>query len=95
MNSNHPNQSTLSRRAALEALLAASSMAGLTMLPQRWQSPLIEVGMLPAHAQTSPGVSPFFRIVKLRQLTPCENQGMHHIFVKVQEPPVRESTECE
>jgi len=85
LNSRHPNQNTLSRREALKALLAAGSVAGLTTLPERWQSPLIEVGMLPAHAQTSPGVSPFFRIVELRQLTPCENQGKHHIFVKVQD----------
>jgi hypothetical protein len=85
LNTEHPNQSTLSRRAALKALLTTGSVAGLTMLPERWQSPLIEVGKLPAHAQTSSGVSPFFRIVKLRQLTPCENQGKHHIFVKVQD----------
>jgi hypothetical protein len=27
-----------------------------------------------------------FRLVSVRQLTPCENQGKHHIFVKVQDP---------
>ena len=85
MNGRHPNQSTLSRRSALKALLATGSVAGLTTLPDRWQSPLIEVGMLPAHAQTSSGVSPFFRIIGLRQLTPCENYGMHNIFIKVQD----------
>jgi len=85
LNTEHPNQSTLSRREALKALLATGGVAGLTMLPERWQSPLIEVGKLPAHAQTSSGASPFFKIVKLRQLTPCENQGKHHIFIKVQD----------
>ncbi len=80
---NTPN--TLSRRAALKALLATGSVAGLTMLPEHWQSPLVEVGMLPAHAQTSSGVSSFFRIVSVRELTPCENMGRHHIFIKVQD----------
>ncbi len=27
-----------------------------------------------------------FRLVSVRELTPCENQGKHHIFVKVQGP---------
>ncbi len=27
-----------------------------------------------------------FRLVSVRQLTPCENHGKHHIFVKVQDP---------
>jgi CRP-like cAMP-binding protein len=27
-----------------------------------------------------------FRLVSVRQLTPCENEGKHHIFVKVQDP---------
>ncbi len=86
MNTEHPNTpNTLSRRAALKALRATGSMAGRTMLPERWQPPLIEVGMLPAHAQTSPGVSPFFRLLSVRQLTPCENEGKHHIFIKVQD----------
>jgi len=85
LNGRHPNQSTLSRRSALKALLATGSVASLTMLPERWQSPQIEVAMLPAHAQTSSGVSPFFRVVSVRELTPCENMGRHHIFVKVQD----------
>jgi hypothetical protein len=86
LNSEHPNDpGILSRREALKALLAAGSMAGLTVLPERWQSPLIEVGMLPAHAQTSSGTSAFFRVVSVRELTPCENMGRHHIFIKVQD----------
>jgi hypothetical protein len=55
------------------------------MLPKRWQSPLIEVAVLPAHAQTSSGASPFFRVASVRQLTPCENYGMHHIFIKARD----------
>jgi hypothetical protein len=27
-----------------------------------------------------------FRLVSVRQLEPCENEGKHHIFVKVQDP---------
>ncbi len=27
-----------------------------------------------------------FRLVSVRQLTPCENQSKHHIFIKVQDP---------
>ena len=86
MNSRHPDQSTLSRRAALKALLAAGSVAGLTVLPERWHSPSIEVGMLPAHAQTSSGAFDVsYDVIRVRELTPCENLGRHHIFIKVQD----------
>ncbi|RME78574.1 MAG: hypothetical protein D6784_02235, partial [Chloroflexi bacterium] len=30
-----------------------------------------------------------YRLVSVRQLTPCENQGKHHIFIKVQDPSGR------
>lgn len=41
------------RRAALKALAAATGAAGLAALPTRWGKPVVNVGAVPAHAQTS------------------------------------------
>lgn len=41
------------RREALKALAAAAGVVTLAALPKAWESPVLEVGALPAHAQTS------------------------------------------
>lgn len=81
MNSPNSKRSNLSRRDALKTLAAAAGAASLSMLPERWQPPLVEVGALPAHAQTSAEAS--YRLLNVRQLTACENMGKHHIFINV------------
>lgn len=43
----------LSRRQALKALAATAGVATLSNLPDKWQAPVIEGGLLPALAQTS------------------------------------------
>jgi len=44
----------LSRREALEILAAlACSLAASAFLPDHWSAPLVEVGFLPVHAQSS------------------------------------------
>src|SRR5688572_8151277 len=48
----------LSRRDALKVLAAATGAITLSSLPDQWQKPVIEVGLLPAHAQTSVVASP-------------------------------------
>jgi len=50
-------QPILSRREALKTLAAASGAATLSLLPQHWEKPVIEVGTLPAHAQASPSLT--------------------------------------
>lgn len=45
--------SKLSRRDALKILMAATGAAGLSNLPATWSRPELQVGVLPAHAQTS------------------------------------------
>ncbi|GAB4423992.1 MAG: hypothetical protein Kow0031_02770 [Anaerolineae bacterium] len=37
----------------LKALAAGGATAAAALLPERWISPVVEVGVLPAHAQTS------------------------------------------
>ena len=81
MKTTNKNQSILSRRDALKTLAAAAGAAGLSMLPEQWQAPVVKVGTLPAHAQTSAAVR--YRLVDVRQLTACENRGKHHIFINV------------
>lgn len=52
----HFNQNhSLSRRDALKALAAASGAVALSTVPNRWESPILQVGNLPAFAQGSPG----------------------------------------
>lgn len=47
--------SKISRRDALKILTAATGAAALANLPPKWSKPGVEVGVLPAHAQTSIG----------------------------------------
>lgn len=50
-----PLETSLNRRELLKALAAGSgAMAACTILPAQWVKPVIEVGVLPAHAQASP-----------------------------------------
>jgi len=51
--SENNSNSTLSRRDALRLLAATSGAAALSTLPSQWQTPLVEVGTLPAFAQAS------------------------------------------
>lgn len=43
----------LTRRQALKRIAAAGGAVVFSNLPQQWQTPLVEVGVLPAHAQGS------------------------------------------
>lgn len=53
MNTNHKER--ISRRRLLKTLAATGgAVAASTMLPGEWSKPLIEVGVLPAHAQVTP-----------------------------------------
>jgi len=47
------DKQTLSRREALKAIAAATGAVTLASLPKKWETPVVEVGALPAHAQTS------------------------------------------
>jgi hypothetical protein len=49
---------TVSRRRLLKVLAAAGGAAAAsTLLPSQWTRPVIEVGVLPAHAQITPGAA--------------------------------------
>lgn len=47
------NKPVLSRREALKALTAVTGAVALSHLPPTWETPLVEIGMLPAHACVS------------------------------------------
>ena len=44
----------ITRRQAIKLLTAATSAATLANLPHKWVKPIVQAGVLPAHAQTSP-----------------------------------------
>ena len=46
----------ISRRDAMKILAAAAGATALANLPGKWTAPDLEVGVLPAHAQTSGGL---------------------------------------
>jgi hypothetical protein len=55
MKENQPEQ--ISRRRLLKALAAAGGAIAASLLPGEWAKPVVEVGVLPAHAQvTGPAV---------------------------------------
>ena len=47
------NKAILSRREALKTLAAITGAVALSNLPNQWEKPVVDVGVLPAHAQTS------------------------------------------
>ncbi len=49
------SQSPISRRQLLKVLAAAAGTAVLSSVPNKWKTPVVDVGMLPAHAQTLSG----------------------------------------
>lgn len=46
-------QQQISRRRLLKALTAAGGVLAASMLPGKWAKPVVEVGVLPAHAQVT------------------------------------------
>ena len=57
---NDPQYYGIKRRGLIKALAAGGGAAMLsTMLPGSWLKPVIRVGVLPAHAQTSGGTTPY------------------------------------
>ncbi len=48
----------LTRREALKALAAATGAMVLFNLPKTWETPIVEVGVIPAHAQGASGSPP-------------------------------------
>lgn len=53
MNSANNEKRTVSRRDALKALAAATGVVALSTVPEKWETPIIETGAIPAHAQAS------------------------------------------
>ena len=57
-NPQQPQSTMLTRRQALKALAAATGAVVLSNLPTSWKTPVVEVGVLPAHAQGASGPAP-------------------------------------
>lgn len=43
----------INRRQAIKILAVAAGTAGLSLVPSKWKTPVVDVGVLPAHAQGS------------------------------------------
>jgi hypothetical protein len=83
---NDHEQYTLGRRRLLKAIGAAGGALAVSMfLPEKWVKPALEVGYLPAHAQTSPTPTPtpttnllrIFNLARVRvePATSCSSGG--------------------
>ena len=51
------NKTPLNRRELIKLLLASGATVVVAFLPTKWIKPALQVGVLPAHAQTSGGSS--------------------------------------
>jgi hypothetical protein len=60
-----------SRRAALKALLGAGVGGALITLPNSWTKPVIDVGVLPAHAQLSAACTTITRGAQASAIGSC------------------------
>jgi hypothetical protein len=84
---NSQPKKTLSRREALKALAAVSGVAVLSSVKNEWETPLVQVGVLPAHAQAS----------NLSNLTLTNGTGGGPLSVTVNGPgssgPIRSAAE--
>jgi hypothetical protein len=59
-----PSEEALSRRRLLKALAATGgAVAAANLLPGQWVKPVVEVGVLPAHAQVTPIQGPIATII--------------------------------
>jgi hypothetical protein len=47
----------ISRREAIQILVAAAGAFHTALIPIDWSAPLVQAGVLPAHAQSSPETS--------------------------------------
>jgi hypothetical protein len=63
------SQSPISRRQLLKILAATAGTAVLSSVPTKWKTPVIEVGMLPAHAQTLSGLGAISGTVTISGIT--------------------------
>jgi hypothetical protein len=64
-NNNEANEAKkLSRRDALKVFAVASGATVLSTLPSKWETPFVDVGTLPAFAQTSPNQYTFDNIIE-------------------------------
>jgi len=53
MNGPTEDSRSISRRKLLKVMVGAAGAAAVTTLPARWLKPIVDVGVLPAHAQLS------------------------------------------
>lgn len=84
INQNKPER-VLSRRDALKTLAAATGATALATLPGKWETPALEVGVLPAFAQSSATNIPFTSIAEVGQpgsgVRPAEDRGWIAVVV--------------
>jgi len=71
-------EKTLGRRALLKALAAAGgAVTASSLLPGEWAKPVVEVGVLPAHAQVSEGPGPGPGPGPLLSITTCSTANIN------------------
>jgi hypothetical protein len=59
----------ITRRRLLQAIVATSGAVAITTLPSQWTKPIVDVGLLPAHAQGSAVTTPSPTVLIISDLT--------------------------
>ncbi len=74
---NNSNQKrSLTRRDALKTLLAIGGAVTLSHVPNKWDTPVVEVGNLPAFAQCTPPNCPTACLIELSDLVLVNDRGV-------------------
>ncbi len=83
-------QSQISRRQLIKILAATAGTAILSSVPNKWKTPVVQVGVLPAHAQGSLRTGTITGYV---YNTPVGNLSGEHLFApKIAGIPVSDAT---
>lgn len=69
-------QTPITRRELLKALAAATGAAVLSSVPVKWETPIVEVGELPAHAQSLSGFGAISGTVFVDEGAPAPERGL-------------------
>lgn len=88
----HSNAKKLNRREVIKTLAAGGgALAAAAFLPSKWSKPVIQAGVLPAHAQASCNIT--LEFIRVGQCSNCVGGNVAYIhYTPSSSPPTSVST---